>query len=122
MIQQHRMFSASPGTGRRIARMVFISFLIAGAAIQLRAGRPDKAGASAAPELLIPVGARSIALGGSSLATVSGIEALYWNPAGLDRSAHGANAMFSHMSYMANIGVEYVAVSNSFAGLGTLGF
>ena len=30
--------------------------------------------------------------------------------------------MFTHMSYIADIGVEYLAISNTFAGFGTLGF
>ena len=105
-----------------LLRILLACFLVITGASSARAGRPDKAGASAAPELLIPVGPRSIALAGSSLATASGIEALYWNPAGLARSPHTANAMFTHMSYIADIGVEYLAISNTFAGFGTLGF
>ena len=34
----------------------------------------DRAGTAAAPELLIPVGARDMALGGASIATSSGLE------------------------------------------------
>ena len=85
------------------------------------AGGENRVGTNAAAELLIPVGARDIALGGSSIATTSGIDAIYWNPAGLARSKYSANAMFSHMTYIADIGVEYVALSGSFEGLGTLG-
>jgi hypothetical protein len=85
------------------------------------AGGDNRVGTNAAPELLIPVGARDIALGGSSIATTSGIDAIYWNPAGLARSPHNANAMFSHMNYIADIGVEYVAVSAGFEGFGTIG-
>lgn len=85
------------------------------------AGRSDKAGTAAACQLLIPIGARSIAIGGSSLATVSGIEAMYWNPAGLARSQYRFNSMFSHMSYLANIGVEYFAVSTTLSNIGHIG-
>ncbi|MBI4547075.1 MAG: PorV/PorQ family protein [Ignavibacteriae bacterium] len=88
--------------------------------VPVHAGRGDKSGTSAAAELLIPIGPRGIALGGSSLATVTGIEAVYWNPAGLAQSLHAAYAMFSHMDYIADIGVEYGAVGISFAGFGTL--
>ena len=84
------------------------------------AGGDNRIGTNAAPELLIPVGARDIALGGSNIATTNGIEAVYWNPAGLARSQHNANAMFSHMNYIADIGVEYVAVSAGFEGFGTI--
>ena len=85
------------------------------------AGGETRVGTNAAAELTIPVGARDLALGGSSIATTSGIDAIFWNPAGLARSKYGANAMFSHMSYIADIGVEYVAVSAAFEGLGSLG-
>lgn len=86
------------------------------------AGGSNRAGTNAAPELLIPVGARDIAMGGASVATTSGIDAIYWNPAGLARSTFGASAMFSHMTYIADIPVNYVAVGASFSGFGTLGF
>ncbi len=85
------------------------------------AGRADKSGTAAAPQLLIPVGPRMIALGGTSISTVSGIEALYWNPAGVTKSNHESNATFSHLSYLADIGVDYLAVSSAFEGFGTIG-
>lgn len=84
------------------------------------AGRADKAGASAAAELLIPVGPRSIALGGSSLSTATGIEALYWNPAGLALSSKTVNVMATHMNYIGDVGIDYGAVGISFEGFGTL--
>src|SRR5215471_498963 len=75
------------------------------------AGRGDKTGTAAASQLLIPVGADPIALAGSSLATVSGIEAMYWNVAGLARESRPTGVMFSHMTYIADIGVDYLALS-----------
>ncbi|MBI3364156.1 MAG: PorV/PorQ family protein [Ignavibacteriae bacterium] len=86
------------------------------------AGSSNKTGTNAAPELLIPVGARDIAMGGASIATTSGIDAIYWNPAGLARAQFSTSAMFSHMSYVADIPVNYFAVSTTFSGFGTLGF
>jgi hypothetical protein len=85
------------------------------------AGRGDKSGTAAAPELLIPVGARSIAFGGASLATAAGAEAIYWNPAGLARLEGGTDVMFSHMSYLADIGVEYGALCTRLGSTGFLG-
>lgn len=81
-----------------------------------------RAGTNAASELLIPVGARYIAMGGASIATVQGVESIYWNPAGLATSDYNADVMFSHMSYIADIGVNYAALSLKFAGLGSFGF
>lgn len=86
------------------------------------AGGENRVGTNAASELLIPVGARDIAMGGSSIATTSGLNAIFWNPAGLARSKNSTNAMFSHMNYIAGIGIDYVAVSTSFEGLGSFGF
>jgi hypothetical protein len=79
-------------------------------------------GTAAATELLIPVGARDLALSGSSLSTTSGVEAIYWNPAGLGRMTHGAEGMFSSMTYIADIGVNYGAVAASFGDFGVVGF
>lgn len=101
--------------------IVALSVLLAFVGAMAYAGRGDKVGTPAAPELLIPVGSREIALGGSSLSTTSGIEAIYWNPAGVARTSFGTEALFSHMTYIDDIGVEYAAVTSSFSGFGTVG-
>jgi hypothetical protein len=81
----------------------------------------QRVGAIAAPELLIPVGARDMALGGSSIATTKGVEAMYWNTAGLGHMQGGAEAMFSSMSYLADINVVYGAVAGKFGSFGNFG-
>ena len=86
------------------------------------AGNRKKAGAADAPELLIPIGARDLALGGSSIGTTRGIEAMFWNPAGLARSAYSADAIFSRLDYLAGIDLNYVAVAGKFGNLGSVGF
>ena len=86
------------------------------------AGGGNRAGTSAAPELLIPVGARDIAMGGASVASTSGIDAIFWNPAGLGRSSNDATALFSHMTYLADISINYFAVGVNFKDFGTIGF
>lgn len=80
-----------------------------------------RTGTAAATELLIPVGGRDLAMGGASLATTSGIDAMYWNPAGLGRMKTSAEGMFSNMTYIADIGVSYGAVAGSFGEFGVLG-
>ena len=87
----------------------------------LVAGGANRTGTGGAPELLIPVGARDIGMGGSTVSTTSGIDALFWNPAGITKSSSSSNLLFSHMSYIADIGVEYGAVTVNFADLGTIG-
>jgi hypothetical protein len=86
------------------------------------AGRGDKVGSSSGTQLLIPVGARSIGMGGATLATVTGNESMYWNPAGLARTSTPNEILVSHMAYLADIGVDYVAVSTRLEGIGYLGF
>ncbi len=113
---------------KKILNVIVVSgalLLLANAGAFAQGNQPDgerRAGTNAASELLIPVGARYIAMGGSSIATASGLEALYWNPAGLARASRNANAMFSHMQHIADVNVNYLAVSSTFSGFGTLGF
>lgn len=80
----------------------------------------SRAGTSAAPELLIPVGAKYEAMAGSANAFVSGVDAIYWNPVGLDRDTTGGGALFSYRQYIADIGVSYLALGGRF-GFGSLG-
>ena len=84
------------------------------------AGGGTRNGTGGATELLIPVGARGIALSGSNIATTTGLEALFWNPAGVAYMNNSAQATFSHMSYIADIGVEYGAVAANFEGFGVV--
>lgn len=82
----------------------------------------QRTGTSAAPELLIPVGGRDLAMGGSSIAISRGVEAIHWNPAGLARMDHSAEGMFSSMTYIADITMSYGAVAAQFSDFGILGF
>ena len=84
------------------------------------AGAGNRAGTGGAAELLIPTGTRDIAMGGSTMATTSGIDALYWNPAGVAKTKHGAELFVSHMNYIADIGVDYGAVAANLEGFGVL--
>jgi len=79
-----------------------------------------KIGSSAASELLIPMGARSIGMGGANLANVSGTEAIYWNPAGL-ASLGGAEASFTYMTYFADMNVSYATLGYTVEDMGTFG-
>ena len=79
-------------------------------------------GTAGAAQLLIPVGARGVAMSGSSLVGSSGIEALYWNPANLARGESNTNVLFSHMNYIADMSVEYGAVSTNIEGFGAIAF
>jgi hypothetical protein len=87
------------------------------------AGPRTKFGTMAAPELLIPVGSVGTSLQGSNLASVTGIDAMYWNPAGLSQLQNPTGeVIFSHMNYIADINMEYFAGVVRISNLGNLGF
>lgn len=86
------------------------------------AGGGDRQGTAGADQLLVPVGARGIALGSSYSAGISGLNAIYYNPAGLAASKNAAEAMFSHSETFGDIGVSYAAVGAEFGGFGHLAF
>lgn len=85
------------------------------------AGNERRAGTVGATELLIPVGAQGIALSNAVIANASGLEALYWNPAGLATGKTVGEAMFSNMSYIADININYAALSFRAGNFGNIG-
>jgi hypothetical protein len=86
------------------------------------AGGGTRNGTGGASELSIPVGAQGIALAGSGIATSTGLDALFYNPAGLGGMTNSVTAEFSTMNYIADIGVEYGAVGINIEGFGIIGF
>ncbi len=98
--------------------LLMLSFMIIGSTVF--AGDVSRKGTTGAEELLIPVGGRGIATGGAMLASLTGLESIYYNPAGL---ALGDNTeiMFSYMSYIADINVSYFAASTVLGDLGSVG-
>jgi opacity protein-like surface antigen len=84
------------------------------------AGDVARKGTTGADQLLIPVGARGIALGGSFVSHVRGIEAIYYNPAGLDLGQK-SEAMFNYMTYLADINISYFAANATLGDFGSIG-
>lgn len=82
----------------------------------------QRVGTTAAPWILIPTGARDLALGGSSIATTSGLEAVHWNPAGVGRLSASAEGMFSSLSYIADVNLTYAGVAGNFGEFGNVAF
>lgn len=105
--------------GYRILGMV-VTILVLGAGLAW-AGSSGRLGTSGAPELRLPVGARSVALGGSDLAMVGGAEALFYNPAGIVAASSKTELLFSHTQYIADMKVNYVGVTQSLGDFGTVG-
>jgi len=79
-----------------------------------------KLGTAGAPELMIPMGARSVGMAGANIANVYGTEALYWNPAGLSQVAN-AEANFSYLTYFADMNISYVTAAIKAGSLGVIG-
>ncbi|HMK38287.1 MAG TPA: PorV/PorQ family protein [Bacteroidota bacterium] len=106
----------------KVTRMAVCLVLLACLASFANASNKDRIGTAGAQELLIPVGARTTAMGASSMIFATGAEAIYWNPAGLGHMNGSVEAMLSSMNYIADIGVIYGAVGVKAGDFGTLGF
>jgi hypothetical protein len=87
----------------------------------VEAGSGLRKGTAGATELLIPVGSRGTALGGAFTSGISGVEALYWNPAGVAASDANTEVMFTHLNWIADINVEYAAVTSRMGDFGHVG-
>ncbi|MBI4811031.1 MAG: PorV/PorQ family protein [Ignavibacteriales bacterium] len=83
-------------------------------------GSEKRTGTAGAMELLIPVGSRGSALAGAINSLASGVEAIHWNPAGV-ANQKGVEAMFSTLTYIADIRLNYFAVTSRFGDFGTFG-
>ncbi|MBD3401508.1 PorV/PorQ family protein [candidate division GN15 bacterium] len=95
--------------------------LLAVSLTSVYAGNSRRIGTAGAQELLIPIGSRGTAMGGAVLSTTSGVESMYWNPAGL-AEMEGTQAMFTYLPYIADIDVNWVGAATYIEGFGTLGF
>jgi len=100
--------------------LVLVAALALALVPRAHAGSDGRKGTAGASELQIPVGPRSTALGGAVAADVSGIEAMFWNPAGLAASG-GTEASFSQASYFADMKVSYAGIATKAGDFGTLG-
>jgi len=71
------------------------------------AGTGKSVGTYGALEVTIPTGAKGVALSGAYMATVSGADAMFYNPAGIAKLSTNMEAQLSQMNYLADIGVAY---------------
>jgi hypothetical protein len=107
---------------KNIKISLLVVLLVLAAAGYSYADGGNRNGTAGATQLLIPVGTRGIAMGSATLTNATGVEAIYWNPAGLCRSENATNVTFSQMNYIADIGVSYGAISTNIEGFGAIGF
>ncbi len=104
---------------RKLNLCGFVLVLAVGVTGTAFAGNGDRVGTAGAQELRIPVSPRGVALGDGYQADVSGVDALWYNPAGAAR-LDGTEAYFSHFEYIADIQKEYIAVATE-TRMGTIG-
>lgn len=107
---------------KSIYKILILAFSLLFTSTTIIASGGNRTGTGGAAQLLIPVGARSISMGGANIASASGLEALFWNPAGVAKTRNNVDVTFSHMSYIADIGVEYGAVGAKIEGFGIISF
>lgn len=99
--------------------LILVLVLLAMNLTLVYAGNERRIGTAGAQELRIPVGARGTAMGGAVVADAHGMEAIYWNPAGL-ANLGGTEAMFSHQPYIADIDINFVGIGTYIEDFGTL--
>ena len=85
------------------------------------AGSDGRKGTEGALELKLPVGPRGIALGNAVASDATGVDALFYNPAGL-ATTQTTEVAFSHSNYIADMKVNYAAVATNLKALGVLAF
>ncbi len=99
--------------------IVLVLFL---ASLPVYAGDADRIGTAAGTQVLVPVGARDLAMAGSDIVFTKGTDAIYWNPAGLSNMTQHAAGMFSTVNIFGDIRVNYLAVGAGMGKLGHIGF
>jgi hypothetical protein len=104
-----------------LSGLVVLVIIFGFAAAPLFAGDKDRIGTAAGIQVQLPVGARDIALAGADLANTSGLNAQFWNPAGMPRMERTVAAQFSYMQIFNDIGVNYLAVQYNEEDLGSFG-
>ncbi len=84
-------------------------------------GTDARIGTGGALELRLGPGARSVALGGAVLADARGVEAIFFNPAGLAASDAKAEFTFSHTTWLGDTDINYFGASQNFGDWGVMG-
>ena len=97
--------------------LVLIAALFVGVAF---AGDVDRSGTTAGVQVQIPVGGRSLGMGGSDIAYTTGVDAIFWNPAGLSDIKGRVDGMFSSAKIIADISTNYFALAFNTGANGVL--
>ena len=79
----------------------FIATLVVLVLSSLVFGQNSRMGTSSSTQLLIVPGARYLS-GGGAVATATGMDAVFWNPAGLSMGESSVDVIFSNRQYIAD--------------------
>lgn len=99
---------------------VFLAFMAL--TTDMYAGGGQRNGTAGAQELLIPISGRGLAMSGADISGISGLDAIFYNPAGFGSTEFGTEAMFSYMNYIADIGFSFAAVGVDLGSIGSIAF
>ncbi|MDP7028065.1 MAG: hypothetical protein QF380_06640 [Candidatus Marinimicrobia bacterium] len=80
-------------------------------------GQGSRMGTASSSQLHIPQGAQFLS-GGGAASNAAGIDAVYWNPAGLSRSENNVDAIFSYRTYIADITNSYFGLAGNLGSFG----
>ena len=98
--------------------LVLIMALIVGVAY---AGDIDRAGTTGGVQVQIPVGGRTLGMNGSDIAYTSGVDAIFWNPAGLSDFEGRVDGLFSSAKNIADISNNFFGLAFNMGKTGVLG-
>ena len=73
----------------------------------------SRMGSASSTQLLVVPGAKHLS-GGGAVASAQGMDAVFWNPAGLANSENNIDAIFSNRQYIADITNNFFGVATSF--------
>src|SRR5207245_4697484 len=104
-----------------LLKKVALPIALLGFAGHAAAGGLDRLGTEGAQELRIPVGAASIAIGGSAVALGNGLGNIYYNPASL-AAVDNAEAIIAYSTYLADSKVNYGGLSTKIGSVGDVAF
>ncbi len=100
---------------------IFVAILLFAALSPVYGGDPARTGTAGGEQLLVPVGARDLAMGGANIAMTTGLDAIYWNPAGFSSMQNRAAGLFSTMNIFEDIRISYLAVGVAAGNIGHIG-
>ncbi|MDC0231543.1 PorV/PorQ family protein [Aureispira] len=92
-------------------RLIFIIVILIGIFLipEANAGNPDRQGEAGAYELLLNPWARSAGLNGLVVSSITGVEAMRFNPAGIGRLYGSTEVVVAHTQYMIGTGISLTA-------------